>query len=67
MEAFFGLLFLAMIVASFWGGVVLSIRLVKHWLARVVVGILLVAVFVAAGATAVIAGCTAVVGPPNFH
>lgn len=67
MEALFGLLFLAVVVASFWGGVVLSIRWVKHWLARVLLGMLLTTVFFAAGTTAIIAGCTAITGPPNFH
>ena len=56
-----------MVIASFWGASVLAIRLVKHWFARVCLGLTLLAVFLIAGTTAVIAGCNVVMGPVNFH
>ena len=67
MEGLFVVLFLAVIVGFFGGGLALSIRWVKHWLARVFLGLLPTTVFIVTGTTAVIAGCTAVVGPPNFQ
>jgi hypothetical protein len=67
MEGFFFILFLATIIASIWGGVVLARKWVKDPIGRVFLALLLIAVFVIAGTTAVIAGCSAVNGPPNFH
>lgn len=56
-----------MIIASIWGAIVIAIKRVKHPFGRVFLALLLMTVFIVAGTTAVIAGCTAVVGPPNFH
>ena len=67
MESAFGLLFVVMIIASIWGGIVLALKWAKQPVARVFLSLLLIAVFIVASIVAVIAGCTAVVGPPNFH
>ena len=67
MEAIFGVLFLAVIVGSIWGGVVLAQKLVKDALARAFLALVLSAIFIVAGTIAVISGCTAINGPPNFH
>jgi hypothetical protein len=67
MEGFFLVLFFAMIAGSIWGGVVLARKWVKDTLARVFLALVLIAVFIVVGTTAVFAGCSAVVGPPNFH
>ena len=66
-EEIFGLLFVAMIGGSIWGGIVLARKWVKETLARVVLALVLIVVFVVAGTCAVVAGCSAVNGPPNFH
>ena len=67
MENLFGLLFFVMIFASIWGGTVLAMKWAKAPLARAFLALVLIAVFIVAGTTAVIAGCTAVTGPVNFH
>ncbi len=67
MEAIFGILFLAVIAGSIWGGVVLARKWVKDTLARVFLALVLIATFIVAGTIAVISGCTAINGPPNFH
>ena len=67
METIFGILFFAMIAASIWGGVVLARKWFQSTVARVFAALVLMIGFIIAGTIAVIAGCTAVVGPPNFH
>lgn len=67
MEELFGLLFLATIVGSIWGGIVLARKWAKETLARVFLALLLIVVFIVAGTIAVVSGCTAVNGPPHFQ
>ena len=67
MEGIFAVLFFAMIAASIWGGVVLARKWVKDTLARVFLALVLIVVFIIAGTFAIIAGCSAINGPPNFH
>lgn len=67
MEGVFGILFLVMTVASIWGGIVLARKWVKDPIGRVFLALLLIGVFFVVGTTAVIAGCSAVTGPVNFH
>jgi hypothetical protein len=66
-ETVFGILWLATIVGSIWGGIVLAMKWVKEPVARVFLALVLMVVFVIAGTTAVISGCVAVSGPVNFH
>ncbi len=67
METVFGVLWFAMLGSSVWGAVVLARKWAVNPLARFFLGALMCVVFWAAGTTAVISGCIAVVGPPNFH
>ena len=67
MEPIFTLLWFAMLGGSAWGAVVLARKWVANPWARFFLGALLCVVFWIAGTTAVISGCVAVVGSPNFH
>lgn len=67
MEGVFGILWLAQIIGSIWGGIVLARKWVKDPIGRVFLALALMVAFFVAGTTAVIAGCVAVTGPVNFH
>ena len=63
----FLLAFVAMIIGSGWGAVVLAMKWTKEIMVRILLGLVLFGVFCVAGTTAIIAGCVAVSGTPNFH
>lgn len=56
-----------MLGGSIWGAVVLALKWAKNPWARFFLGVALCLAFWAAGTTAIISGCIAVNGQPNFH
>ena len=56
-----------MLIGAGWGALVLSMKWTKEIAIRILLGLVLFGVFCVAGTTAVISGCVAVSGSPNFH
>ena len=63
----FLLAFVLMLIGSGWGAVVLAMKWTKEIAPRILLGLVLFGVFCVAGTTAIIAGCVAASGSPNFH
>jgi predicted anti-sigma-YlaC factor YlaD len=61
------LAFCGMFIGSFWAGFTLAKKCLKHPVGSVLLGLVLAVMILVSSATAITAGCTAVVGPPNFH
>ena len=59
--------FVLMLIGSAWGAMVLAMKWTKEIAPRILLGLVLFGVFCVAGTTAIIAGCVAVSGSPNFH
>ena len=59
--------FVLMLIGSGWGAVMLAMKWTKEIAPRILLGLVLFGVFCVAGTTAIIAGCVAVSGSPNFH
>ena len=59
--------FVAMIIGSGWGAVVLAMKWTKEIVVRILLGLVLFGVFCIAGTTAIIAGCAALSGPMHFQ
>ena len=63
----FFIAFFVMLAGSVWGAVVLALKWPTNVWARIFLGLGLGAVFWVAGTTAIISGCVAIAGSPNFH
>lgn len=67
LEPLFGMLWVALLIGSIPGAIILARKWVKGVAGRIVLSLMLIVVFWAASTVAVISGCTAVTGPVNFH